>query len=149
MPGRDNEPMEIQRLVSPDDLARSFPLMKELRSHLDLDTYLEQLNSMVAEGYELWALCDGDDIKALAGIALRTNLYYGRYIWVFDLVTTSTERSRGYGEAVLKHVEQLGRQRDCDVVALSSGLERVDAHRFYEEKMGYEKVSFAFKKLLR
>lgn len=141
--------MEMQRLTSQDDLARSFAVMHELRDHLALDAYLELLRPMNQEGYELWALCDGEDIKALAGIAVRTNLYYGRHIWVFDLVTTASERSSGYGEALLKHIERLGQERDCDLVALSSGLERTDAHRFYEEKMGYEKVSWSFTKALR
>lgn len=149
MQSGENDAMELQRLSSQDDLVRSFAVMHELRDHLALDAYLELLRAMMEEGYELWALCDDEDIKALAGIALRTNLYYGRHIWVFDLVTTSGERSKGYGEALLKQIEELGKQRGCDMVALSSGLERVDAHRFYEEKMGYEKVSWAFKKLLR
>lgn len=141
--------MELHRLTSQDDFTRSFAVMHELRDHLTLDAYLDLLRTMNEEGYELWALCDGDDIKALAGIAVRTNLYYGRYIWVFDLVTSASERSRGYGEALLKHIERLGQERDCDLVALSSGLQRTDAHRFYQDKMGYEKVSWSFKKVLR
>ncbi|MGI8775157.1 MAG: GNAT family N-acetyltransferase [Actinomycetota bacterium] len=123
--------------------------MHELRTQLTPWQYLELLQEMTAQGYELWALNDGGDIKALAGIAFRTNLYFGRYLWVFDLVTKSSERSVGHGASLLSYIEELAVQRGCDVVALSSGLERIDAHRFYEAKMGYEKVSFVFKKELR
>ena len=34
----------------------------------------------------------------------------------------------------------------CEVVGLSSGLRRVDAHRFYEERMGYDRAGFVFTK---
>lgn len=141
--------MEFHRLTSEEEFANSFPLMRELRTHLSLQTYLERLQDMANEGYELWALSLNGEMKALAGIAFRTNFYYGRYVWVFDLITKAAERSAGYGGALLNHIEKLADQRGSDVVALSSGLERLDAHRFYEDKMGYEKPSFVFKKELR
>ncbi|TFB12835.1 GNAT family N-acetyltransferase, partial [Filobacillus milosensis] len=33
--------------------------------------------------------------------------------------------------------------------ALSSGLQRTDAHRFYEDRMDYDKVSYVFKSSLK
>jgi GNAT superfamily N-acetyltransferase len=85
---------------------------------------------------------------ALAGIAIRTNFYYGKYLYVYDLVTTESGRSKGYGKALLDAMEVLARAESCDTIALSSGFQRVDAHRFYEDKMGYDRVSYVFKKEL-
>jgi hypothetical protein len=34
-------------------------------------------------------------------------------------------------------------------VALSSGLQRTNAHRFYENKMDHNKVSYVFKSTLK
>lgn len=141
--------MELERFSSRADLERAFEVMKELRTHLSLQEYLELLQAMMDEGYQLWGAVEDGDIKALAGIAFRTNFYYGRYAYVFDLITKSEDRSRGYGAALLEHVERLARDGGCDVVALSSGLERIDAHRFYENKMGYERPSYVFRKTLR
>src|SRR5689334_16583407 len=107
--------------------------MHELRTHLDEDAYVALLHEMKPEGYRLMALRDEGAIKALAGIAHLTNLYYGRHIWVYDLVTTADGRSRGYGAALLGHVEQMARDLDCDTLALASGLQRLDAHRFYKQ----------------
>jgi GNAT superfamily N-acetyltransferase len=140
--------MEIVRYESEDGFRRAFGVMHELRTHLDEEAYMELVAEMVPQGYELYGIEDEGEIKALAGIAERTNFYYGRYIWVFDLITAADARSRGYGEKLLSHIEELGRQRDCDVVALSSGVQRVDAHRFYEDKMSYDRVSFTFRKTL-
>jgi GNAT superfamily N-acetyltransferase len=62
------------------------------------------------------------------------------------LVTDSTKRSNGYGEKLLDFVHEWASHHNYQCVALSSGLQRVDAHRFYEAKMGYDKVSYVFKK---
>lgn len=75
-------------------------------------------------------------------------LYYGRFVWVCDLVTDNNKRSNGYGDKLLSYVHEWAKENGYQSVALSSGLQRTDAHRFYEEKMGYDKVSYVFKKNL-
>lgn len=140
--------MEISRYESEQDFRRAFEVMRELRTHLDEDTFMQLVEEMLPQGYELYGLEMDGEIQALAGVAHRTNLYYGRYMWVFDLITRETSRSKGYGEALLAHIEQIGAERGCDTVALSSGVQRVDAHRFYEDRVGYDRVSYTFKKSL-
>lgn len=122
--------------------------MAELRDHLTEDEYFELLAEMIARGYRMFAVRAGGRLVAVAGIALLTNLYYGRYMWVYDLVTRADSRSHGYGRALLEHLEDVARAENCDVIALSSGVQRVDAHRFYEQHMGYERASYTFKKIL-
>jgi hypothetical protein len=56
---------------------------------------------------------------------------------------------RKVAEHLLRYVEQIAREADCDTVALSSGFQRVDAHRFYETCLDYEKVSYMFVKSLK
>ena len=121
-------------------------MLRELRGHLSESDYLEDLDEMAKAGYRLIALYEDDEIVALAGIGKALNLYYGRYMWVYELITAEGHRSKGYGKALLEHIETLARAEGCDTVALSSALFRKDAHRFYEDKMGYDKVAFTFKK---
>ena len=139
--------MKVSELRGPDDFRRAWPVMRELRGHLSEDRWLELLDVMVPDGYRLLSLQDDEKtIHALAGIRVATNLYYGRHVWVYDLVTTERGRSRGHGRALLGHVEELAAAEGCELVALSSGLERADAHRFYEDRMGYDRVSYCFTK---
>ena len=139
--------MKIAELSGDDELRPAWPVMRELRGHLGEEQWLELTRIMAADGYRLLALQDDDGtVLALAGIRVATNLYYGRHVWVYELVTTGGERSRGHGRALLGHVEEIAAAEGCEIVALSSGVQRTDAHRFYEERMGYDKVSYTFTK---
>jgi GNAT superfamily N-acetyltransferase len=140
--------MEIEELKTQEEWQEAFHIMRELRHDLDEQAYLCLLTSMVKEGYRLFALCDLGVIVSLAGVAILTNFSYGRYIWVHDLVTTSSARSKGYGSRLLEFIEEVARRENCRVVALSSGLERTDAHRFYQKQMNFDKSSYVFKKTL-
>lgn len=138
--------MEVRELLHEEEFIAAFPVMQQLRTHLDLPEFLRRLSVMREKGYRLFGIREGDAWVALAGIGIGTNLYYGHHLWVYDLVTSEESRSKGYGARLLEFVENLAREKGCKLVALSSGVQRVDAHRFYEDKMGYDRVSYVFKK---
>ncbi|MFC4076228.1 GNAT family N-acetyltransferase [Salinithrix halophila] len=140
---------EIKECRSERDWRRVWPVIQELRSHLSEDDYLTLLETMrKEEGYRLFYLEEAGEIMACAGIAVRTTFYYGKHVFVHELVTRSDQRSRGFGERLLAAVERWGQEQGCTRIALTSGLSRHKAHRFYEEKMGYGKKSYAFVKEL-
>lgn len=138
--------MLIRELKTKNEFLEAFPVMKQLRTHLTKDTYLELvLEAQENDRYIMLALNDGTEIVAVAGYKPMTTLYYGRFVWVCDLVTDTNKRSKGYGEKLLTYIHEWAKKNNYDSVALSSGLNRIDAHRFYQEKMNYEKVSYVFK----
>lgn len=137
---------EIRELVSEEEWTAAFPVMGQLRTDLDVETYLEYLRRMTAEGYRLFARLVDGEIVALAGIEIQTNMYYDRHVWVHELVTDADHRSAGHGLALLRFVEEWAAEQGCELVALSSGVQRTDAHRFYEEKAGMERVSYVYKR---
>ena len=139
----------VIELTEQDELRRAYPLMNELRTHLmSVDEYEATLAEMRAGGYRLFAAVEGGAYVALAGIAIRTNFYYGKFLYVYDLVTSENERSKGHGKLLLDHLEAVATAASCQTIALSSGVQRAEAHRFYEEKMGFDRVSYVFKKEL-
>ncbi len=139
---------EIRELKTAEEWKLAFPVMNQLRTHLDLEEFIALVTDMQPQGYRLFALIDDGKVAAVTGVAQQLNLYYGNHMYVYDLVTDEAVRSKGYGEALLSYIHELGRELGCGLVALTSGLQRVDAHRFYEDKMGYERQSFAFVKEL-
>jgi GNAT superfamily N-acetyltransferase len=141
--------LTVKELNSKDEILKAFPVMSQLRTHLDESTYLELvLEAKDIDRYRMVALMDGNEIVAVTGFKPMTTLYYGRFVWVCDLVTNKNYRSKGYGEKLLSWVNDWGRENDYESIALSSGLKRTDAHRFYTDKMDYDKVSYVFKKTL-
>lgn len=139
---------EIRELASEDDFRAAWGVMKELRGHLDEGTFMARIGEMRPSGYRLLAVEEDGQMVALAGIGAERNLYHGRYMWVYDLITTEAGRSKGHGLALMRRVEELARDEGCDVVALSSALHRIDAHRFYIDKVNMDKVSYTFVKQL-
>ena len=139
----------IRELKDELDWKKAFPVMKQLRTHLNEAGYLRLVKEAIQkEGYKLAALYKNETIVAVTGFMPMITLYNGRFIWVCDLVTDAGHRSQGYGRALLNYVHQWAKENDYDLVSLSSGLQRVDAHRFYEHKMNYDKVSYVFLKRL-
>jgi GNAT superfamily N-acetyltransferase len=141
--------MLIKELKSEKEWKEAYPVMKQLRTHLDEEQFLELVQEATQkENYNIAALYNNDKVEAVTGFMPMITLYNGRFIWVCDLVTASDSRSKGYGEALLNYVHNWSKENGYDIVSLSSGLQRKDAHRFYENKMEYDKVSYVFLKRL-
>jgi GNAT superfamily N-acetyltransferase len=140
--------MEIRELTSDDEFRAAWSVMQELRDQLDEADYLDLVAQMRPRGYRLIAAEEDGRIVALAGIGFGVNFYYRKYLWVYDLITSEAERSKGHGLALMEHLEELARSEGCDTLALASALHRTDAHRFYMDKIGMEKPSYTFSKPL-
>ncbi|WNF35402.1 GNAT family N-acetyltransferase [Bacillaceae bacterium IKA-2] len=142
--------LTIKELQSRKEILEAFPVMKQLRSHLDESIYLELvIEAQEKDRYKLFALLDKNEIVAVSGFKPMITLYYGRFVWVCDLVTDTNKRSKGYGEKLLSYIHEWARENNYESVALSSGLQRTEAHHFYEDRMNYDKVSYVFKTTLK
>ena len=137
----------IKEMRTKEQWREAFQVMQELRQHLDEKTYLDLVEEAHQKDmYRLFALYDGDELVAVTGFKPMITLYYGRFVWVCDLVTSEEHRSKGYGEKLLTFVENWAVENGYQSVALSSGIQKKEAHRFYKEKMSYDQVSYVFKK---
>ncbi|MFS0635967.1 GNAT family N-acetyltransferase [Mesobacillus foraminis] len=144
-----NKKIFMRELSNKEEWLEAFPVMNQLRTHLDEAGYLQLIEEAAEkEGYKMAALFEGSKIAAVIGFMPMITLYHGRFIWVCDLVTHQERRSKGYGKALLKFAENWAQEHDYKLVSLSSGLQREEAHRFYQEKMEYDKVSYVFLKNL-
>jgi len=116
-----------------DQIAACFPVLQQLRPHLkDRAELVERVKLQNREGYVLAYAADESGVPAACiGFRRQTRLVHGRLIYVDDLVTSETGRSRGYGAALLDWVEALARHEGIKVIDLDSGTHRTDAHRFY------------------
>jgi GNAT superfamily N-acetyltransferase len=134
--------MKIEPANTSEAINACFPVMRELRPHLDLKAFLESVERMQAEGYRLVSLAD-PDVRAVAGYRKMELLATGAVLYVDDLVTVASHRSKGYGQRLLDWLLNEAKKLNCKYLELDSGLKRLEAHRFYE-KHGLEKAAFHF-----
>lgn len=138
----------IDFVRSDADLARCFPVMRELRPHLQDEAHLLRLShTMRAEGVEFAALEHDGEITTVTAFRVRTMLASGLTMYVDDLVTGERFRSQGHGKAMLTWLVDLARQRGCKTFSLDSGTFRHDAHAFYFRE-GLRVTSFHFARSL-
>ena len=140
--------MRITELQHDAEFEEAFPVIRELHDDLEEDRYRELVLKMRAAGYRMFAVREEDGLVAVVGVQKLTNLYYGRHFYVYDLSVIERARSKGHGERLLRHVEGVAREEGCGYVALACGGERDAALRFYEERMGYERLGYSMRKAL-
>lgn len=137
----------IKELEKDEEILSAYPVMNELRTQLKETEFLSLVKEAIeVERYKLFAMEVDGRIVAVTGFKEMTTLYYGRFVWICDLVTSEPYRSQSYGEELLRFVENWSKDHGYDRIALSSGLKRTRAHKFYESKMNYDCVSYVFKK---
>ena len=136
--------IDFLRAESDDEIASTFDVMHQLRPHLQREQYVAMVRAMQAsDGFQLLALRDAGQVRAVAGYRIMNMLYCGRLLYVDDLVTDERARSRGRGARLLARLKDEARALGCSQVQLISHVKREDAHRFYfREGLGIECFHF-------
>jgi hypothetical protein len=138
--------MDIVLATTDAEILACFPVMSQLRPKLVEKEWIPAVRRMQKEGFQLAALKEGGTVCAVAGFRIFENLFAGRLLYVDDLVTDQTTRSKGHGQTLLKWLADRAVENDCVSLELDSGTQRVDAHRFYlRERMNITSFHFARK----
>ncbi|QVI87393.1 GNAT family N-acetyltransferase [Pseudomonas viridiflava] len=122
----------IEHLEDHYALQASFALMCVLRPHLtDVQSYTDQLQRQMDQGYRLLAVRNDQSIVGLAGYRELENLLYGRFVYVDDLVISPQLQRSGLGAQLLNGVRDEALRRQSDYLVLDTGLHMPLAQRFY------------------
>ena len=129
------------------ELQNVYEVLSQLRVDLSYKEFEDLIYDMRHMEYKMIGIMDGEELIAYAGVAVQTNLYHKRHLYVFDLVTDEKYRAKGYGKMMLEYLVDYAKMGMCENIVLSSGFAREDAHKFYE-KNGFDQKSFVFLKTL-
>jgi GNAT superfamily N-acetyltransferase len=86
---------------------------------------------MQTDGYLQAAVFEGHIVVAVAGYRFMEMLYAGKTLYVDDLNTDDTRRSRGHGKMLMDWLKNEAKSRGCVQLQLDSGVQREQTHRFY------------------
>jgi len=124
--------IKIREATTPEEIARCFPVMRQLRTHFEDETrFVEQVQRQHVEGFRLAFLEEASGVRAVAGYRMLESLHAGRFCYVDDLVTDAAGRSLGYGARLFDWLVDQARAAGCKKLELDSGVQRFAAHRFY------------------
>lgn len=121
----------------------ALPVLVQLRTHLDRDTLRAILTAAAPQGLTFTGAFVGDRCVGIAGWRVIDTTHVVRKLYVDDLVTDAAHRSRGIGAALLDHLEVRAAAAGCRFLELDSGVQRLDAHRFYRRE-GFSDTSRHF-----
>jgi GNAT superfamily N-acetyltransferase len=128
------------------EISDCFPVIKELRSHLELTDFVAQVQRQQQFDYKLAYLQVDELVVAVAGFRISESLAWGKFLYVDDLVSKSVNRSQGYGTILFNWLVDYARDRNCQQLTLDSGVQRFAAHRFYlSHRMEITSHHFALK----
>lgn len=111
-----------------------YPVMRQLRPHFTHDTFLAAVKEQSKDGYQLVYASAHGKVVAVAGFRLSRNLAWGKFLYIDDLITDEASRSKGYGKKLLDWLVAEARRQHCAQLHLDSGIQRKDAHRFYQRE---------------
>ncbi|MXP26936.1 GNAT family N-acetyltransferase [Altererythrobacter indicus] len=127
-----HQPLTVRRVETPEDVALCFPLMRQLRPHLENEgDFIARWQRQKATGYSLIALWKDEQPVALAGYRIQENLIYGPHLYVDDLVTDADVRGSGAGHRLLDRLKAECGERDLSLLVLDTALSNSLGHKFY------------------
>jgi len=138
---------EVHLATSDGKIQDCFTVLKTLRLHLDQGAFLRSVKAMQVEGYQLAYIDSSMGVIAVAGFRISHNLFMGKNLYVDDLITLESERSKGHGENLLAFLRKLALEEGCSTLHLDSGTHRGEAHKFYF-KQGLRIASYHFSEAL-
>ena len=139
---------EIMEAMSDADIARLYPVMRELRPHIKTeDDFLARVRRQQEQaGYRLVYVEDAGVPVAASGFRISEWLAWGKALYVDDLICFEKFRGLGFAEALMRWMEELAVKNGCAEFHLDSGTHRLAAHRFYHRlKLGITAFHFAKK----
>lgn len=115
--------------------------------NLDLNKFTDRFNQMKQnKDYFILVAKDVDIVVGFIGICKGIAFELdGEYMRIIALAVNTGYQHNGIGAQLIHHAEAYAIEQGMHYALVNSGLQRIDAHRFYQ-KNGYTKKGYSFKK---
>ena len=137
----------VHDIIELEWLRQSESVYRQLRPQLPLD-YVARMREVFASGADMAVCLRDEKVCGITVFRIIEKTYSGRELYCDDLITDETLRSIGIGHALMVYMEQVADERGCDCLALDSGTQRQQAHKFYFRE-GLTVPAFHFSKSIK
>lgn len=77
------------------------------------------------------------------GTFFNTFWHSGKSCYLSSIISNEEDRGKGYGRVMMDYTKKLAEERECKAIFLDTGMQREEAHRFYEI-YGFKKCAFCY-----
>lgn len=138
----------ISEIKSSAELEQCYPILKELRENLTFQDFISIYEAAKEnDHYTFIGAFDDERLIAVMGYRILFDYVHGKHVYIDDLVTTVSYRSKGIGAKLLKYAEAVAKELNCKGLRLCTGVDRKDSQRFYENHH-WNARAIAYKKSL-
>ena len=123
--------MTVSIAESDAELEKISGVLLQLRTSFSRERLIAQIRTQKQRGYQVAYVESGGEVLCVAGFLVGTKLAWGKHVYVDDLVTADSQRSKGAGAKMIAWLKAHARQLGCNQLHLDSGVQRFAAHRFY------------------
>jgi GNAT superfamily N-acetyltransferase len=117
-------------VVNADLLGAAESVHRQLRPQLP-QAYADRMKTIFAGGARMAVALVDAKVAGITVYRIMEKTFTGRELYCDDLVTDEKRRSTGVGHALMVYMEKVARDAGCDYLALDSGTQRQQAHKFY------------------
>ncbi|WP_236978882.1 GNAT family N-acetyltransferase [Membranihabitans maritimus] len=138
---------KLQLATSEEDIKKCQQVILELRPQLKDRDIWQIYQQQRKENFQIIYIRRDEIGVAFIGFRIQNMFHSGKTLYIDDLCTLSSYRSRGLAGELLKEVFSIAKKEKCDTVSLDSGHQRHEAHRLYLNA-GFDISSHHFQHIL-
>lgn len=127
------------------ELDTAYDVLSQLHTKLSYKEFEDLIYEMRHIEYKMFGIMDGEELITFAGVAVQTNFYHKRHLYIFDLVTDEKYRGKKYGSMMLEYLNDYAKICMCKNMVLSSNFSKEDDCAF-SQKNGFAKRTCLFVK---
>ena len=141
--------MEIRK-TKLEDLDSVFELLDELyENKIEYSKFTQKYKESLEDSsfYGIAAIEDNKVVGVLISRVINRLAKKKNILFIDDLIVNEKCRNIGIGKLLIQTATAYAISKDCGALELTSMIQNINAHRFYENN-GFEKRQYKFKKSL-
>lgn len=141
--------MEIRK-TKLEDLDSVFELLNELyENKIEYSKFTQKYKESLEDSsfYGIVAIEDNKVVGVLISRVINRLAKKKNILFIDDLIVNEKCRNIGIGKLLIQTATAYAISKDCGALELTSMIQNINAHRFYENN-GFEKRQYKFKKTL-
>ena len=141
--------MEIRK-TKLEDLDSVFELLDELyENKIEYSKFTQKYKESLEDSsfYGIVAIEDNKVVGVLISRVINRLAKKKNILFIDDLIVNEKCRNIGIGKLLIQTATAYAISKDCGALELTSMIQNINAHRFYENN-GFEKRQYKFKKSL-